>query len=250
MSAPLQVVTPANGLSPWSIDVSYDPVALRFAGCSPAQGSTCAPVAGSNAVRISGAASPVLTGTVTLATLSFTAVGPAASAGAAAAANVSEPFSLLQVSVSSFKDGSGASVTPTVNSGAVVVVARGDVNGDGAMTAVDALCVLRSVAGLSGTAVCPAIPLTLPSPGNVKNDGVVNAVDALCILRSVAGLSATAACPAIVFPAPGVSRPASARGSLVTGGPSPRPSPSAGGARPPSVDSFGSCFPVGSGTCA
>ncbi|MGI8552120.1 MAG: hypothetical protein ACR2PL_15255 [Dehalococcoidia bacterium] len=34
-----------------------------------------------------------------------------------------------------------------------------DVNADGADNAVDALCILRSVAGLAATAVCPAIPI-------------------------------------------------------------------------------------------
>ena len=33
-----------------------------------------------------------------------------------------------------------------------------------------------------------------PNP-DVNGDGVVNAVDALCVLRFVAGLQATAACP-------------------------------------------------------
>ncbi|MGI8554480.1 MAG: IPT/TIG domain-containing protein [Dehalococcoidia bacterium] len=72
----------------------------------------------------------------------------------------------------------------------------GDVNGDNAMTAVDALCLLRSVAALSATAACRAIPLTEPSDGDVNRDGSVTAVDALCILRSVARLPGTAVCPA------------------------------------------------------
>ncbi|MGI8551237.1 MAG: dockerin type I repeat-containing protein, partial [Dehalococcoidia bacterium] len=79
---------------------------------------------------------------------------------------------------------------------------KGDVNGDGKVNAIDALCVLRFVAGLSATTACPVISLTLPSPGEVNYDGQVNAVDALCILRSVAGLQGTPACPMIPIPPP------------------------------------------------
>ncbi|MGI8551217.1 MAG: carboxypeptidase regulatory-like domain-containing protein [Dehalococcoidia bacterium] len=75
-----------------------------------------------------------------------------------------------------------------------LVCPAGDVNGDGSVSAVDALCVLRSVAGLPVTASCPLVPLTLPSVGDVNGDSSVNAVDALCILRSVAGLITTPAC--------------------------------------------------------
>ncbi|MGI8553003.1 MAG: dockerin type I domain-containing protein [Dehalococcoidia bacterium] len=71
----------------------------------------------------------------------------------------------------------------------------GDANNDGHVTAVDALCVLRNVAGLTATSSCPAIPLTAASLGDVNHDGQVNAVDALCILRSVAGLTPTRTCP-------------------------------------------------------
>ncbi|MGI8550691.1 MAG: SBBP repeat-containing protein [Dehalococcoidia bacterium] len=75
----------------------------------------------------------------------------------------------------------------------------GDVNGDGSVNAVDALCVLRSVVTLPATAACPTIPLTAPSVGLVATDGStqVTAVDALCILRWVAGLLGTAVCPAL-----------------------------------------------------
>ena len=76
--------------------------------------------------------------------------------------------------------------------------APGDVNGDGHVNAVDALCVLRQVASLPGTTNCP-----IPPPGNpiiALNETSANgptAVDALCILRGVAALPATAVCPAL-----------------------------------------------------
>ena len=78
--------------------------------------------------------------------------------------------------------------------------ALGDVNGDGQVSAVDALCVLRQVAGLPSTTACP-----LPPPGdaiiatNEVQAGATQptAVDALCILRGVAELPATSTCPLI-----------------------------------------------------
>lgn len=91
-----------------------------------------------------------------------------------------------------------------------------DVNGDGRVTAVDALCILRLVAALPATTACPAAFLTaavdilVTNPdgqtgtlagaytyhnADVNGDGRITSVDALCALRSVAGLPATTACP-------------------------------------------------------
>ncbi|MGI8554133.1 MAG: protease pro-enzyme activation domain-containing protein [Dehalococcoidia bacterium] len=117
----------------------------------------------------------------------------------------------------------------------------GDTNGDGTVNAVDALCLLRFVAGLSETANCPTaaltttVPVTVSNPGggsavtptgftylngDVNGDGQVTAVDALCILRSVAGLAATAACPSLSLPA-AAGQPSSSRGATpVTPSPS------------------------------
>ncbi|MGI8549295.1 MAG: dockerin type I repeat-containing protein, partial [Dehalococcoidia bacterium] len=77
----------------------------------------------------------------------------------------------------------------------------GDVNCDRHVNAVDALCLLRAVAGLSGTTACPAISLHGGSSADINQDGAVTVLDALCILRSVAGLAATVACPKIPIPA-------------------------------------------------
>jgi endoglucanase len=66
-----------------------------------------------------------------------------------------------------------------------------DANGNSTVDAIDALCVLRAVAGMAATASCPS-----PLPrGDVNGSGAVDAVDALCVLRYVAGLPATSACP-------------------------------------------------------
>ena len=80
-------------------------------------------------------------------------------------------------------------------------LALGDVNGDGSVTSVDALCVLRMVVSLPSTAACP-----VPPPGdpiialNETQGGAPTSVDALCILRGVVGLPATNTCPLITAP--------------------------------------------------
>ena len=90
----------------------------------------------------------------------------------------------------------GTSGTDAVDS--FTFLSLGDVNADGHVTSVDALCVLRQVVGLSGTSACPQ-----PLPGNpiiATNETSANgptSVDALCILRGVAGLPGTSSCPAI-----------------------------------------------------
>lgn len=79
------------------------------------------------------------------------------------------------------------------------ILAKGDVNGDGQVTSLDALCVLRIVAALTSTDNCP-----IPPPGDpIIAIGEANgptSVDALCILRGVVGLPATSTCPLIVAP--------------------------------------------------
>lgn len=62
-------------------------------------------------------------------------------------------------------------------------VLQGDVNCSGATDSIDALQVLRSVAGLSSSAPC------LAEAGDVDCGGTVNSIDALKVLRFVAGLA-------------------------------------------------------------
>jgi hypothetical protein len=66
--------------------------------------------------------------------------------------------------------------------GIAVTIKQGDVNCDSAVTAVDALVILRVVAQLPVTARCGYLT------ADVNCDGLVTAVDALLVLRSVAAL--------------------------------------------------------------
>ena len=66
--------------------------------------------------------------------------------------------------------------------GSAVTIKQGDVNCDDAVTAVDALFMLRFVAGIPPAAEC------LDLAGDVNCDGDKTAVDALGVLRFVAGL--------------------------------------------------------------
>ncbi|MGI8552908.1 MAG: IPT/TIG domain-containing protein [Dehalococcoidia bacterium] len=184
----LQAVTPTAGLGLWNITVSYDPNIVALVGCSFTFGSTCSRVNGTTQ-RVNGSAGPALQGTQVLATLSYQLIS---------SQRVAVP---LTVTVESYVDARGVAMQPVVSQGVLTVGPLGDVNRDGVVNAVDALCVLRSVAGLPATVNCPVISLTVPSPGDVNRDGAVNAVDALCILRSVAGLQPTPICRSLASPA-------------------------------------------------
>src|SRR5512134_3613834 len=92
-----------------------------------------------------------------------------------------------------------AVLQPAPESPAVAAASvQGDVNCGGTVTAVDALQVLRSVAGLTTTAGC------LAEAGDTNCSGKIDAVDALRILRYVAGLTNTVpgGCPPIGEPWP------------------------------------------------
>lgn len=67
----------------------------------------------------------------------------------------------------------------------------GDANGDGALTSVDALCILRQTGGFAASAPCP-LPLAF---GDISRNGVVDATDALCVLRRIGGFASTPNCP-------------------------------------------------------
>ncbi|MBI4494407.1 MAG: IPT/TIG domain-containing protein, partial [Chloroflexi bacterium] len=105
----------------------------------------------------------------------------------------------------------------------------GDVNGNGSVTSLDALCILRAVAVLPATTSCPAAMLTttvdvvVANPdgqsgtlasaftyrhADVNGNGSITSLDALCTLRQVASLPATSSCPAP--PSAAASSPSSA----------------------------------------
>ncbi|MGI8550049.1 MAG: dockerin type I repeat-containing protein, partial [Dehalococcoidia bacterium] len=184
-SVTLQAQAPTTGLAAWNIDVTFDRSVLAITGCSFPPGDGCNPVSGPGAARVMGSAGPPLTGTQILATLSFRATGAVGSS------------SPLVVTVNSLIDGNSSAVRPVISGGIVTLRARGDVNGDMQVTAVDALCILRSVAALAMTTNCPNTPSRPDDPvWDVNGDGRVDAVDALCILRAVAALPGTVTCAA------------------------------------------------------
>ncbi|MGI8553254.1 MAG: FG-GAP-like repeat-containing protein [Dehalococcoidia bacterium] len=195
-SLQLSIPTGANVAS-WLITVSFDPTKFQVVGCTPIRGS-CDSTSAGNQFSLSGSANPPLTGTVPLAQFTVRSLSGGSAASAQRVVPADEFEYDFSVTVVRLTDGSGNPVPGGGDNGRVIVTAKGDVNGDGRMDAVDALCVLRTVAGFSGTATCPPITTTLPSPGHASSENLpVNAVDALCILRSVALLPGTTACPLI-----------------------------------------------------
>ncbi|MGI8549326.1 MAG: hypothetical protein ACR2PL_00815, partial [Dehalococcoidia bacterium] len=117
-------------------------------------------------------------------------------------------FASLQCGGSAPVSGSGTTVsttiTPTAGARTTCTVTNtrciaGDVNCSTKVDAVDALCVLRNVAGLAPTSACAFTPSSSTDPVWLvsKNNPSISAVDALCILRSVAMLGATQTCPTL-----------------------------------------------------
>ncbi|MBI4491464.1 MAG: hypothetical protein HY690_01570 [Chloroflexi bacterium] len=108
-------------------------------------------------------------------------------------------------------------------------------NGNGSVTSLDALCILRAVASLPATTSCPAamlastVDVVVANPdgqsgalasgftyqhADVNGNGTVTSLDALCTLRMVAALPATTACPAppaAPVPAPTPTTPGTTR---------------------------------------
>ena len=63
------------GLGAWTVEVTYDPNAVKVASCQPAAGSLCNTNAAPGVVRITGASATGLSGDAALATLSFEGLG-------------------------------------------------------------------------------------------------------------------------------------------------------------------------------
>ncbi|MGI8550764.1 MAG: Kelch repeat-containing protein, partial [Dehalococcoidia bacterium] len=192
------VMTVPSGLSAASFDVkviSLNPQVLQIVSCTPVLGA-CDTSGLPGQFEAAGSIPPPGTGTFSLARISVRLVGGASAARGqlAGAAGLSANLGFASAAAT---DGSGGTIQSTNQGSSVKQVALGDVNGDGVMNAVDALCVLRTVAGMPGTQACPAVPLQVPSPANVNPDNQVNAVDAPCILRNVASLTGTTVCPQI-----------------------------------------------------
>jgi len=72
---------------------------------------------------------------------------------------------------------------------------RPDVNGNGQVSAVDSLCILRLLGGFLTASNCP-YPLTFP---DVNFDGQVTSTDALCVLRYLGEYAGNLNCPLSVI---------------------------------------------------
>ena len=220
--APLNIVaTPGSGttISSWTVDIGYDPTVLAPAQCVAASGvpadmqTQCNLSYGPGTVRLAQSTATGVNVTESVAVVTFQGIGAMGSS------------SSLTLQVDGLSNATGVALPSTVQNGLLSITTNrlGDVNGDGVINAVDALCILRAVVALPATATCPSIPSFL---GDVNGDGVMNAVDALCVLRNVVGLPGTSACPYFSTP---VAVP-SAVGAAPTVGaaPSGRPAPGSG----------------------
>ena len=71
----LSVDAGASGLGAWTVDVAYDPAALKVTGCTAADGGICNPDYAPEVIRITGASASGLVGTHTLASIGFERLG-------------------------------------------------------------------------------------------------------------------------------------------------------------------------------
>jgi uncharacterized repeat protein (TIGR01451 family) len=117
----VEVEAPAAGLGAWTIDVFYTPSVVAATNCEQLQGSLCNR-SFTNKVRVVGSNPTGLSGATALARITFQAVGAAGSS------------SLLDVTVVTFTDPEGSSVSRTVTDGQVIV----DPQADLAVTLADA----------------------------------------------------------------------------------------------------------------
>lgn len=105
----VEATGPAAGLGGWTVELAYDPTVVQPSGCGPGPASTCNPAYAPGRVRITGAVSPALSGTVTLATLTFTAIGAGGRGGP------------LTLAAPVLTDGGGRPLQPVLAHGAVTV---------------------------------------------------------------------------------------------------------------------------------
>jgi hypothetical protein len=91
------------GLGAWTVDVGYDPTAVRVVSCQAADGSVCNASYASGVVRVAGSSTAGLSGNQTLATLTFAGVGHAAGGQLSLT-----PVTLTDPSGARLTDGSGS----------------------------------------------------------------------------------------------------------------------------------------------
>jgi len=181
----LEADATAPGIGAYDIDVVFDNTLLRATACTSNAAGNCNIFPGA-AVKFTGKSEGGLTGSpLQLGTITFQADATSGS-------------SALEIFVNLLTDPNEADITFTPPADGEVVIQQpplkqGDVDCDNSVSAVDALLVLRSGAGLgvNGNEPCPDIGTVLTLAGvfgDVDCDGVVNSVDALKILRFGAAL--------------------------------------------------------------
>ena len=192
---------PYNGFTNVSALVALAPAlpVPSVTGISPAGG----PPAGGTSVTVIGAGFNTAAGQTVISFGSSMAGNVTCSSATTCTAVSPSGTGVVDVRVTT---AGGTSATTALDEYSYGPLALGDVNGDGHVTSVDALCVLRIVAGLPGTATCPVPPPGNPIIANGETQGgTPTSVDALCILRGVVGLPATSTCPLITLSAAGAT---------------------------------------------
>lgn len=176
---------PASPLGAYAVTVAWDSSVVRLDSARAIASGFAAPAVttvGTGRVQLSASSPTPSGGTFGLARLYYRFVG-----------DTSEKKSSLTPVFTTLTSGSGASLLGTLtvtNGGAVAVgVLRGDVNGDGQITAADALLILRAAAGLGLTPPAKAL-----QNGDTNCNGRIEARDAQIVLARLVGLPVAQFC--------------------------------------------------------
>jgi hypothetical protein len=166
----------ASTVGAFTVDLAYDPAVLSATDCLSTVG-LCRTGVTPATTRVAGASLGGISGPFQFMTVTFDVIGPPGS------------VSPLDVQVIELSDMQYQDLIPQteVTDGQVSVPAaaqvKGDADCDGDVTSLDALAVLRDVAGKEA-APCPG-------PADTDCDGEITSLDSLAILRYVASLPAS-----------------------------------------------------------
>lgn len=175
-------IVPGHNLGAWTIRVGYDPAVVTVTACTARHSGLCNPTFGPGTLEVTRTLSTGLTGTQTLADITFVA---------SSAVGTSSP---LPVTITTFTNDGGSALFVAPVGGEILVGVPYDVNGSGSLTTADVTCLRRKVATFP---VIPACPAT--SEFDVNFSGAITSADVVCMRRRIASFNPIAACPAFTL---------------------------------------------------
>ncbi len=167
----LQITAP--GLGAWTIDIAYDPDVITPVGCSAALGGICNAAFSANTVRIIGVSAQGVAGDVELGEIVFEC------RQAGESALTLEPAVFADATPGAPQPIAGPEPTGEPPASEPDKL-PGDADCNGEIESIDAVYVLQYGASLIDLVPCP-------DNADMNGDGAINALDAVLILQRVAG---------------------------------------------------------------